>query len=298
MAKTVKLIGQSAIITGGGRGLGRAIALAFCQEGAQLTLAARTHREIEDCAAEIKKLSGQCLPVRANVTNADELDSLVQSTLDTYGRIDILVNNAAIQGPIGPLVRNDEQAWIEALRVNLIGSFLCMRRVLPHMLQQRKGKIINLSGGGATSPRANFTAYAASKAAIVQLTETLSEEVAPFNVQVNAIAPGLLNTRMQQEVLESGNSAGDNALEEARVAKLNGTAALERAARLAVFLASEASDGLTGKLVSAQHDGWESWSPAEIKKLMSLPWLTLRRMDAFTLQPLLSKAERSALTAF
>jgi 3-oxoacyl-[acyl-carrier protein] reductase len=150
------------------------------------------------------------------------------------------------------------------------------------MIERHSGKVINLSGGGATAPRVHFSAYGVSKAALVRLTETVAEEVRPFNVQVNAIAPGAVNTRMLQEVLDAGSAAGSE-LEAARARQLQGGTSPELAAQLAVFLASDASGELTGKLISAPHDGWQHWSQGELDRLMEKPWLTLRRIDPFTL---------------
>jgi 3-oxoacyl-[acyl-carrier protein] reductase len=149
------------------------------------------------------------------------------------------------------------------------------------MIARRSGKIINLSGGGAVSPRPNFSAYSASKAAVVRLTETLAEEVSAFNIQVNAVAPGAVNTHMLQEVIEAGESAGAE-LEAARRRKADGGTPPESAARLVLFLASKA----TGKLISAPHDDWESWDKERMDELMSRAWLSMRRLDQFTLASL------------
>jgi 3-oxoacyl-[acyl-carrier protein] reductase len=157
------------------------------------------------------------------------------------------------------------------------------------MIRQRRGKIINLSGGGATGPRPNFSAYAASKAAVARLTETLAEEVKPHNIQVNAIAPGAAATRMQDQIIAAGARAGEQALAEARRVLETGGTPLHSPAALAVFLASDDSDGLTGRLIAVAHDGWQSWDADRIAEVMSAPWFTLRRMDPYTLQPLLDK---------
>jgi len=287
----MKLEGKVAIVTGGGRGIGRAIALAFAEEGAHIVVVSRTAAEIEATAAEIEAQKRRALAILVDVSNPRDVTAMVQRTIREFGTVNILVNNAGVQGPIGPLVNNDVEQWMQTIRINLVGAFLCCKAVLPVMVQQRHGKIINLSGGGATSPRPYFSAYAASKAAVVRLTETLAEEVKEHNIQVSAIAPGAVNTRMLDQVLAAGEAAGEKALTEARRQLESGGTSLEKAAALAVFLASDESDGLTGKLIAAPHDGWESWDANRIAEVMSAPWFTLRRMDPYTLRPLIDKME-------
>jgi len=278
-----------AIITGAGRGIGQAIALAFANEGAALVLAARTPGELESTQIKIRSKNGDCVAIPTDVTKATDVDRMIGATLSRFGRIDVLVNNAGIQSPIGPLVDNDEDEWIRTLQVNLTGPLRCMRRILPAMIERRSGKAINLSGGGATSPRPNFSAYGVSKAALVKLTETVAEEVRLFNVQVNAIAPGAVNTRMLDEVLDAGAAAGEEQ-KTARERKATGGFPAELAANLAVFLASEESGDLTGKLISAPHDDWGKWTPEEISRLNDSQWLTLRRLDIHTLRPILASS--------
>lgn len=281
----MKLLDKVAIVTGGGRGIGRAIALAFAREGADVVVASRTPQELEETAAQIQALGRRALAMKSDVSEWDEVNHLVEETLSGFGRIDILVNNAGIQGPIGLLVENDIDEWIKTIRVNLVGTFFCIKAVLPHMMERRQGKIINLSGGGATSPRPRFTAYAASKAAIVRLTETVAEEVRPFNIQVNAIAPGAVNTRMLEQVLAAGEAAGEAELAQARRRLEEGGTSPEQAAELAVFLASSDSDGITGRLISALYDDWRGWA-GWVGELSLTELYTLRRLDPFTVRKL------------
>lgn len=288
----MKLQGKVAIVTGGGRGIGEAIALAFAGEGARLAIASRTQAELEQVAARIRKMGGQVQVIRTDVSRRDDVLRLVEGTLTTYGQIDILVNAAGVYGPIGPMWEADVDEWFRAVHINLFGTFLCCHAVLPHMISRRQGKIINFSGGGATSPLPRFTAYGVSKTANVRLTETLAEEVKEFNIQVNAVAPGAVDTRLQDQVLAAGERAGDLL---ARIRRLRetgeGGVVRELPAALVVFLASDESDGLTGKLIAAPYDGWESWDANRIAEVMSAPWFTLRRMDPYTLRPLMDKME-------
>jgi NAD(P)-dependent dehydrogenase (short-subunit alcohol dehydrogenase family) len=144
------------------------------------------------------------------------------------------------------------------------------------MIEARSGKIVTFSGGGATWPRPNFSAYAASKAAVVRLTETLAHEVQPYNIQVNAIAPGAIDTRMIDVVLTAGQKAGQKDLEEARRVRAGQSTSPDRVVELALFLASAASDGLTGRLISAAWDDWSD-SPSWVARVMDSDLYTLRR---------------------
>lgn len=280
--------GTVAVITGGGRGIGEAVALAFAGEGATVVLAARTASEIARVSAKAAAAGGAAVAVPTDVSSSRDVFRLVQRALDGYGRVDVLVNAAGILGPVGLLWDADPDVWKRAIEVNLYGTFLCCRAVLPHMVQRRQGKIINFSGGGAASPLLRLAAYGASKAAVVRLTETLAEEVKPFNVQVNAIAPGLVNTRLQDDLLAAKERAGDH-LDRIRRLRATGEGGVppELAAALALWLASENSHGLTGKLISAPYDGWRDWDEPHISALKASPWFTLRRLDHATLRPLI-----------
>jgi NAD(P)-dependent dehydrogenase (short-subunit alcohol dehydrogenase family) len=281
----MKLDNQVALITGAGRGIGRAIAMAFARQGADLALVARTESELEETAQMIRAAGHRVVAVTADVSHREYVERAVSQALETFDRVDVLVNNAGVQPPIGPLWQNDADEWMRAVAVNLFGPMLCIKAVLPGMMERKRGKIVNLSGGGATGPRPNFGAYAASKAALVRLTETLAMELAPYNIQINALAPGAINTRMLDQVLAAGELAGAE-LAQAQRRTERGGASIERAAQLAVFLASADSDGLTGKLVAAPHDDWQTWDAARIAALNESPWYTLRRIDPFTVKPL------------
>jgi 3-oxoacyl-[acyl-carrier protein] reductase len=277
-----------ALITGAGRGIGRSVAIGLAQAGMDVVLMARTAAELEETRGHVAALGRSALAVRADVGCPEEVRAAVDQALERFGRIDVLVNAAGRQPPIGPLAENDAADWAQTIQVNLLGTFHCIQAVLPGMRQRRAGKIINFSGGGATSPRPNFSAYAVSKAAVVRLTETLAEELKPYNIQVNAVAPGAVNTRMLEEVLAAGTVAGPE-LNEAQRRKERGGTPPELAAALVAFLASEASDALTGKLISAPHDDWQDWDAARIAELMPTPMYTLRRLDAHTVKPLANR---------
>jgi 3-oxoacyl-[acyl-carrier protein] reductase len=277
-----------AIVTGAGRGIGRAIATAYAHEGAKVVLAARTLSEIEETTKSLVAEGYSAVAIEVDVSEWESVQALVERTIHDFNGAHILVNNAGIQGAIGPLVKNDPLVWAQTIQVNLVGTFYCCKATLPMMIQQRFGKIINLSGGGATAARPNFSAYAASKTAIVRLTETLAEEVKEFNVQVNAMAPGAVNTRMLAEILEAGSAAGEKAMAEAERQLETGGTPPELAANLAVFLASEASGSLTGKLIAAPYDPWREWA-GKGDELNATPMYTIRRLDPFTIKPLVKE---------
>jgi len=248
-------------------------------------LAARTTGELEKVASEVERLASKAVVAAGDVSKQREVDQIVSATLDGYGRVDVLVNAAAIHGPIGRMWEVDAERWIDAVRVNLLGTFFCCRAVIPHLIATGAGKIINFSGGGATSPSPRLSAYGVSKAAIVRLTETLAAELKEFNIQVNAIAPGMVDTHIHDDVLMAGERAGEHLQEVRRLRESGEAVPAELPAELAVFLASPKSDGLSGKLIAAPHDDWQHWDDRRIAELMSIPWLTLRRMDAHTLRP-------------
>lgn len=270
----MKLEGKIAIVTGASRGIGRAIAKAFAAEGACLSIISRSEK-IFKTAAEIKS---PALPIQGDISSQGAVNELVDRTVEEFGGVDILVNNAGVQGPIGFLVENDPDEWIKTIHINLYSVFLCCRAVIPIMKESGGGKIINLSGGGSTSPRPCFTAYSASKTAVVRLSETLAEEVKPFNIQVNAMAPGAVNTRMLYETLAAGSKAGDNARREAQRQLIEGGVSFSEPTALAVFLASNDSADLTGKLISAVGDDWKNLFPKNIARLNQSEMYTLRRV--------------------
>jgi NAD(P)-dependent dehydrogenase (short-subunit alcohol dehydrogenase family) len=280
------LQGRTAIVTGAGRGIGRSIALALAAAGAAVVAVSRTAAEVEKTAALLSGWGQPSLAIAADVADWPAVQDLVERAVRQFGGVHILVNNAGVQGPIGPLVDNDPEAWWRTVQVNLLGTFHCCKAVLPHMIVRQQGKIVNLSGGGATSSRPHFSAYAASKAAVVRLTETLAEEVRPYHIQVNAVAPGAVNTRMWSETLAAGAAAGLADRRQAQRQLETGGTPPELAAALVAWLASDATDGLTGKLIAAPYDGWQDWDDDRIAEVMSAPWFTLRRLDPHTLREL------------
>jgi NAD(P)-dependent dehydrogenase (short-subunit alcohol dehydrogenase family) len=274
----VKLEGRRALITGATQGFGLAVARRFIEEGADVMLCARGVEQLEQARDELLGLAGRrsrVVALRADVGNADDVGRLVKTALSELGGLEVLVANAGIYGPKGPLHEVSWSEWHDAITINLLGTVLCCREVLPHFLARRYGKIVLLSGGGATKPMPYLSAYAAAKAAVVRFGETLAGEVGD-GIDVNAVAPGALNTRLLDEVLEAGPAqVGQAFYEQALKQKADGGTPLERGAALCAFLASSASDGITGKLISALWDPWETLQTHADE---------LRRSDVYTLR--------------
>ena len=252
------ITGRNALITGGSQGIGRACAEALAEEGVNLVIVARNTERLAIASSEISSnQSGRVIPIAADLTVANEVERVFEEAENALGQIDILVNNAGVYGPKGPVERIDWEEWVRAININLLGSVLMCKVVVPHMKNQRYGKIIQLSGGGATNPLPNLSAYAVGKAGIVRFIETLAMEVAEYGIDANAVAPGALNTRMLDEIIDSGPaSVGQSFYAKALEQKASGGAGLEKGAELAVYLGSAASDGISGKLISAIWDPW------------------------------------------
>ena len=274
----MKLANQVAIITGAGRGIGQAIAHAYAREGAHLVLAARSQTELEQTAAEIAKTGAQAIAVPTDVTDPAQAERLASAALTRFGRIDLLVNNAGISGPVGPLQDNDIARWAETISVNLTGTFLVCRAVIPAMLKQGGGKIINLSGAGAANAWSNLSAYCASKAAVVRLTEVLAQELAPNNITVNALGPGSVHTSMWDQMTRDAARAGADFIHQLGLQVTSGGGApIDECAALAVWLASQESANLTGRLISATTDDFRNLQP-RIPQIMATDAATLRRI--------------------
>ena len=275
------LQGRTAIITGASQGLGRAIAQRFVQAGASVVLCARQADTLQQACDELRAQAGTGQAVQAlaaDVSSPADAAALAQAALAMTGRIDILVNNAGVYGPMGPVEEVDWGEWIRALEINIQGSVLMCRAVLPAMKAQRAGKIIQLSGGGATNPMPRISAYAVSKAAIVRFAESLALEVSEYGIDVNAMAPGALNTAMLAQVLAAGpDKVGRDFYDRSLKQQETGGAGLLPGVNLALFLASSASDGITGRLISALWDNWVQW-PEHLKELGASDAYTLRRI--------------------
>lgn len=273
---------KSAIITGASQGLGLAIAKKFVSDGANVLLCARNEgalgaakREIQ---AAVRRPEQQILTCAADVSVPEQADRLIAKAVAEFSSLDILVNNAAIQGPIGVMEQAEWRLWRETLEVDLLGPAYLIYRILPVMKRQRAGKIINLSGGGAAGPRANYSAYAVAKTGLVRLTETLAQETAAYGIDINAVAPGAMNSQMLEETLAAGEAAvGSSEYAKALRQKKAGGTPPEVAAGLCAYLASERGNGISGRLISAV---WDDWKRLDMQRaeLADSDIYTLRRV--------------------
>lgn len=234
----MKLKDKVALITGGARGIGKAVALAYAREGAKIAICARTESEIDATAREIQGLEAQCKGWACDVSSEEEVKNLVEETKKTYGRIDVLVNNAGVMTRPVPLYEVEVKKWDYTIAVNLRGPFLVSKEVVQLMIRQKSGSIINVSSGLGRTGYANFSAYSVSKWGLEGFTQTLAAEVRGQNIRVNSVDPGYVATKMTRF---QGKDPG-------------------LVPEVFVFLASDESRGITGRMLSSS--GWRS----EIKR--------------------------------
>ncbi|TMA11152.1 MAG: SDR family oxidoreductase [Deltaproteobacteria bacterium] len=234
----MKLKDKVALITGGARGIGKAVALAYAREGAKLAICARTDSEIDATVREIQGLKGECRGWVCDVSLEESVKNLGQQIQKAYGRIDILVNNAGIMTRPAPLTELEVKKWDYTIAVNLRGPFLVTKEVLPLMVRQNSGSIINVSSGLGRSGYANFGAYSVSKWGVEGFTQTLAAEVRSHNIRVNSVDPGYVATKMTRYQGKEPESVPE----------------------VFVFLASDESRGITGRMLSSSK--WTS----EIKR--------------------------------
>jgi len=277
----VTLKGRYAIVTGGSMGLGAKIAEEFIGQGASVLICARGEEALRECAAKLQDMAGPDQTVAAivcDVARESDIDALVVEALARFPHVDALVNNAGVYGPMGPIESVDWDGWKDAFVTNLFGTVYFCRAILPHFKKRGYGKIVNLSGGGATSPLPRITAYAASKVGIVRMTETLSEEVKGLGIDINAIAPGVLDTRLTDQFLGADPETVGSALY-TRVQELvaEGGDSIRKSAKLVAYLCSAASDGISGRLIAALWDPWPDLARHKAD-IMSGDIYTLRRI--------------------
>ena len=262
------------LVAGAGRGIGKRLAIGFAEKGAHVGLLARSKAELDLCQLEIEHAGGNALRVRADVTDYEQVSAATERMRVHFGgAVHVLVCAAAIQGPIGPFVETNPTAWNEILHTNLVGVMNACRAVLPNMIQHRGGKIIVLTSGAASQARPNFAVYAAAKTAVVTFVESIAEELRDHNVQINCMAPGASYTHMTDQVLAAGERAGWREVEEAQQVRLTGGVPAEKQIELALFLASEQSNHINGRLIHVQDD-WKRLRDATVKPDL----YTLRRV--------------------
>ncbi|HEX7050693.1 MAG TPA: SDR family oxidoreductase [Longimicrobiales bacterium] len=274
----VDLSGRGCLVTGGSAGIGYACAAEALAAGARVVIAARGAEALEAARARLEDEygAGRVYAVCADVGRERDVVALVDAATERLGRIDGLIHAAAVLGPIGRAVDVEPAAWWEAIRIDLFGTFLVAREVAKAM-RGRGGRMVLLSGGGATSAFPNYTAYACAKVGVVRFAESLAAELEADGIAVNALAPGFVATRIHEATLAAGEAAGADYLRRTREELEAGGVPATLAARAAVFLLSDRAGGITGKLVSAPWDTWWEW-PARSEALAGGDLFTLRRI--------------------
>jgi len=250
----MKLEDKVAVVTGGGKGIGRAISLAFAKEGADVVIAARTETALKETAEEINKMGGHALPFVADISREDQVNELVSSTVRNLGKIDILVNNAGIAGPTVPVVDLRIEDWNGVIAVNLTGAYLCSKAVLKYMIKNKSGNIINIGSMAGTKGLWRRSPYVVSKWGILGLTKTLALEAGIYGIRVNAICPGLVEGKRLDDVFSERAKVMGISPDLIRKGAIDDTP-LRRfvkpgeIARTAIFLVSSNSDGITGQII-------------------------------------------------
>jgi len=238
------LEGKVAVVIGASRGIGQAIALRLAQAGAKVVVSSRKLESVQAVADEIKAAGGQALALQAHVGQPGDLVALAARTVETWGRVDIAVNNAATNPHFGPLLSADEGQVEKTLDVNLKGVWRGCQALAPHMEAQGGGKIINIASVAGLRPGPGMGLYSVSKAGVLMLTQVLARELGPANIQVNAIAPGVIKTRFSQ-VLWQTPEISEPALRDLPAGRFGEPGEV---ASLALYLASPASDYVTGSV--------------------------------------------------
>ncbi len=246
----MRLENKVAIVTGGGSGIGQAIAILFAKEGAKVVVAGRRLEVLQTTVAEIEKLGGEALAVTTDVSSFSSVQNLIQKTLEKFGKIDILVNNAGIYLP-GDAVSTTEEDWDKVLAIDAKGTFLCSKAALPSMVKQGKGKIVNTASIAGWVGFEGSTAYCAAKGAVVNLTREMALDYGPKNININAIAPGIIETDMTQGFLKDEN-AKKAFLAKTPMGRIGRPLDIAYAA---LYLASDESDFVTGEILVVD-GGW------------------------------------------
>jgi 3-oxoacyl-[acyl-carrier protein] reductase len=239
----MKLKNKVALVTGGGRGIGRAISLALAQEGAKVCINYFRNKDTaEDVIRQIKENGGKAISHRADVSKLEEVNRMVEEINKQFGRINILINNAGLNIDKYLMIMNEEE-WDKVIDVNLKGTFNCSKAVSRVMIGQRSGNIVNISSVSAISGVAGQTNYSAAKGGIISFTKSLARELAPFGIRVNALTPGLIDTEM---VSKMPKKMLDRVLE---MTPLKRVGKSEEVAKVVVFLASEEAGYITGQVI-------------------------------------------------
>ncbi len=278
-----ELTGKTVLVTGGSMGIGYACADAALAAGASVVIAARNQASLDEACVTLSEHGrtqtrrGRILAVSCDVSDEAAVTGLFAQIEREFGALHGVVHAAAVQGPIDDVLNVDPTEWLDALRMNLFGSFLVARASGRAMKPHGYGKIVMLSGGGATGPFPRYTSYACSKAGVVRLVETIAIELGEFGIDVNALAPGFVATRIHEATLKAGDRAGPEYLARTKKELAGGGVPPTLAAAAALFLLSSASDRIRGRLLAAPWDDWQSW-PDHRAEIVASDLFTLRRI--------------------
>ncbi len=274
----MNLHGKNILITGGSLGIGFATARTCLEKGGRVLICARGKTDIEQAVATLKDEGyTSILGKVADVTKIEEIEAALGELEQQFGPLTSVIHSAGVYGPIGKMTTVSPEEWWNGVHVNLFGSFLVARQSCLRMQKNGGGRLVLLSGGGASGPFPNYTSYASSKAAIVRFTETIAEEMAPYQIEVNCLGPGFVLTRLHQQTLNAPALAGSAFVEKTKAEFQKGGVPPEVGASAAAFLISDAAKGITGKFISAPYDSWESF-PEKLKELQGSDLFTLRRI--------------------
>jgi NAD(P)-dependent dehydrogenase (short-subunit alcohol dehydrogenase family) len=258
------LEGKTAVVTGGGTGLGKAICHAFAKAGADIAVAGRRIEPIRETAGEVKQFGKRAIAVSADITDTQQVDALMEKTVQAFGKVDILVNNAGIargiepspwdENPVAPQSISEltQDKWQQALDINLGGTFYCCRSAAKYMLPRRSGKVINLSSVGGMRATKGWITYPSAKGGVIMLTKALAVSWADDNIQVNCIAPGFIEIVSASQTFKERKPA---------FIPMGRFGSPEEVGLLAVFLASEASDYITGECFTIEGAGTVGYAP-------------------------------------
>jgi len=270
------LKGKTIVLTGASMGIGYAVAKRCAADGARLVLISRHRNDLEKIEPTLQHRPHEIYPL--DVSNVDLVGQFSAYLEARYDHVNGLINCAGIYGPIGKTDEVSPTEFAEAVQINLLGTFNMCHALLPLLKKSPRAKIVNFSGGGAASPFPRYSAYAVSKIAVVRLTENMAIEYAPDGIDINVVAPGFVNTRLHQQTLEAGEKAGKDFVEMTKKQIETGGVPPEKAADLTAFLMSPASDGITGRFISAPWDPWQEASFITLLK-QDKDIATLRRID-------------------